>query len=84
VTSAQLAGVIFSVPTHSEAPAGVAGSFFHLASNITAVDLGNLLGDVETDSCNRLHDWHLRIVGGLNSTYIHGTHVPAKEPSTAS
>ena len=28
--------------------------------------------------------WLLRIAGGLNSTHIHGTHVPVDEPSTAS
>jgi hypothetical protein len=48
------------------------------------VDLEYRLGDIETDSRDRLHFWLLQIVGGLNSTHIHGIHVPVEEPSTAS
>jgi hypothetical protein len=31
-----------------------------------------------------LHDLAPPNLGGLNSTHIHGTHVPVEEPSTAS
>jgi len=34
----------------------------HIAFHVDAVDLKHRLGDVETDSRNRLHDWLLRIV----------------------
>src|SRR6476659_6650389 len=55
----------------------------HLALRINAMDLKHRLGDVETDSGNRLH------VGSsetwvLNNTHFHGTRVPVEEPSTAS
>src|SRR5206468_12378283 len=56
----------------------------HLAFRVDAVDLKNRLRDIETDCCDHLHDWLLRIVGALTSTHIHGTHVPVAEPSTAS
>ena len=56
----------------------------HLAFRVDAVDLKNRLRDIETDCCDHLHDWLLRIVGALTSTHIHGTHVPVEEPSTAS
>jgi hypothetical protein len=48
------------------------------------VHLKTRLGDVETDCLNCLHVWLLSIVGGLNSTHIHGTRAPVEEPSTAS
>src|SRR5664280_2585961 len=51
----------------------------HLPLRINAVDLEHRFGDIETDCRNRLHDWLLQIVGGLNSTHIHGTHVPVEE-----
>jgi hypothetical protein len=55
----------------------------HLAFRINAMDLKHRLGDVETDSRNRLH------VGSsetwvLNNTHFDGTRVPVEEPSTAS
>src|SRR6266699_534059 len=56
----------------------------HMAFRVDAMDLKNRLGDVETDCRDRLHAWLLRIMGGLNSTHIHGTPVPVEEPSTAS
>jgi len=31
-----------------------------------------------------LHDWLLRMVGGLNKARLRGTRVPVEEPSTAS
>jgi hypothetical protein len=39
----------------------------HLALRVDAVHLKNRLGDVETDGCDRLHDWLLRIVGALTA-----------------
>jgi hypothetical protein len=39
---------------------------------------------VETDGCDRFHDWLLRIVGALTAPHILGTRVPVREPSTAS
>jgi hypothetical protein len=56
----------------------------HRAFRIDAVDPKYRLCNIETDSCDRLHDWLLRIVGTPNSTHILGTHVPVEEPSTAS
>src|SRR5262249_16740913 len=56
----------------------------HLAISINAMHLKNRLRNIETDCLNCLHDWLLSIVGGLNSTHFHGTHVPVEEPSTAS
>ena len=35
----------------------------HIAFRVDAVHLKNRLGDVETDGCDRLHAWLLRIVG---------------------
>ena len=55
-----------------------------LAIRIDAVNLKNRLCDVETDCRDRLHDLAPPNRGGLNSTHIHGTHVPVEEPSTAS
>src|SRR4029450_2215103 len=52
----------------------------HLALRINAMDLKHRLGDVETDSRNRLHV-------GSSETWVlncHGTPVPVEEPSTAS
>ena len=46
--------------------------------------LENPLGDVETNSRNRLHDLAPANRGGRKSTHFHGTHVPVEEPSTAS
>jgi hypothetical protein len=42
--------------------------------------LKNRLGDIETDSRDRLHDWLLRIVGALTAP----TSMAVEEPSTAS
>src|SRR6202162_3685368 len=39
----------------------------HLAFRLDAVHLKNRLGDVETDCCDHLHDWLLRIVGALTA-----------------
>src|SRR5665809_83099 len=39
----------------------------HLAFRVDAVHLKYRLGDVETDGCDRLHDWLLRIVGALTA-----------------
>src|SRR4029434_3544369 len=55
----------------------------HLTLRINAMDLKHRLGDVETDSRNRLR------VGSsetwvLSNTHFHGTRVPVQEPSTAS
>jgi hypothetical protein len=49
---------------------------------VDAVHLRCQLRNVETDRCDRLHDWCLRIVGAL--TALLGPHVPLEEPSTAS
>jgi hypothetical protein len=46
-----------------------------IALRINPVNLKNRLRDVEIDCCGRLHG-SSRIVGALNSTHIHGTHVP--------
>src|SRR5437660_10049275 len=56
----------------------------YITCRVNSVDLKNRLGDIETNCRDRLHVWLLRIVGGLNSTHIHGTSVPVEEPSTAS
>jgi hypothetical protein len=61
-----------------------AWSVHHFAIVINAVDLKYRLGNVETDCRDRLHDLAPPNRGGFNSTHIHGTHVPAEEPSTAS
>jgi hypothetical protein len=55
-----------------------------IALRIDAVNLKNRLRDVQTDRRDRLHDLAPPNLGGLNSTHIHGTHVPVEEPSTAS
>src|SRR3972149_5427442 len=39
----------------------------HPAFRVDAVHLKNRLRDVETDGCDRLHDWLLRIVGALTA-----------------
>jgi hypothetical protein len=54
-----------------------------LPGSISAVHLKDRLGDVETDCRNSLHGSSPNR-GSLNSTHIHGTHVPVEEPSTAS
>jgi 2-polyprenyl-6-methoxyphenol hydroxylase-like FAD-dependent oxidoreductase len=54
-----------------------------LHSEVRRLALKYRLGNVETDGCDSLHDWLLRIVGPY-SPHIHGTHVPVGEPSTAS
>src|SRR5271156_2266078 len=54
------------------------------SSSINAVDLKNRFRYIETDCRNRLHDLAPPNRGRLNSTHIHGTHVPVEEPSTAS
>ena len=46
-----------------------------IALRINPVNLKNRLRDVEIDCCGRLHG-SPQIVGALNSTHIHGTHVP--------
>src|SRR5512139_2034554 len=56
----------------------------HLAIGINAMDLKHRLRNIEADRLNCLHNWLLSIVGALNSTHFHGTHVPVEEPSTAS
>jgi hypothetical protein len=56
----------------------------YITCRVNSVNLKNRLGDVETDCRDRLHVWLLQIVGGLDSTHIHGTSVPVEEPSTAS
>src|SRR5580704_10850971 len=48
-----------------------------IALRIDAVNLENRLRDVETDGRDRLHDLAPPNRGGLNSTHIHGTHVPS-------
>src|SRR5262245_62053122 len=55
----------------------------HPAFNINAMDLKHRLGDVETNSRNRLHVGSSENVG-LHNTHFHGTRVPGEEPSTAS
>jgi hypothetical protein len=42
------------------------------------------LRTVETDGCDRLHDWLLRIVRALTAPHFLGTHLPVEEPCTAS
>src|SRR5262245_50190213 len=37
----------------------------HLAFRVDAVNLEYRLRNIETDRCDRLHDWLLRIVGAL-------------------
>src|SRR4029077_9615151 len=39
----------------------------HVAFSVDAVHLKNRLRNVETNCCNRLHDWLLRIVGALTA-----------------
>jgi hypothetical protein len=39
----------------------------HIAFRVDAVHLKYRLGDVETDGCDRLHAWLLRIVGALTA-----------------
>src|SRR6478672_473260 len=39
----------------------------HLAFRVNAVHLKDRLCDIETDRCDRLHDWLLRIVGALTA-----------------
>src|ERR1700692_4935014 len=39
----------------------------HLAFRVNAVHLKYRLRNVETDGCDRLHDWLLRIVGALTA-----------------
>src|SRR5262245_39930928 len=55
----------------------------HLAFRINAMDLKHRLGDVETDSRNRLHVGSSE-TWALNNTHFHDTRVPVEEPSTAS
>src|SRR5262249_10197133 len=55
----------------------------HLAFRINAMHLKNRLGDVETDSRNRLHAGSSE-TWALNNSHFHGTRVPVEEPSTAS
>ena len=55
-----------------------------IAFRIDAVNLKNRLRDVETNCRDRLHGLAPPNCGSLNSTHIHGTHVPVEEPSTAS
>src|SRR5215204_4855071 len=55
-----------------------------IALRIYAVNLKYRLRDIQTDCCNRLHVWLLRIVGALTAPNIRGTCVPVEEPSTAS
>jgi hypothetical protein len=45
---------------------------------IDAVNLENRLRDIETDCRDRLHDLAPPNRGALNSTHIHGTHVPVR------
>ena len=39
----------------------------HLAFRVDAVHLKYRLGNVDTNGCERLHDWLLRIVGALTA-----------------
>src|SRR6188508_3362138 len=39
----------------------------HVAFRVDAVDRKHRLCNVETDRCDRLHDWLLRIVGALTA-----------------
>ena len=48
----------------------------HVAFRVDAVHLKYRLRYVETDGCDRLHDWLLRIVGALTAPHSHGTDVP--------
>jgi hypothetical protein len=48
----------------------------HVAFRVDAVHLKHRLHYVETDGCNRLHDWLLRIVGALTASHSHGNDVP--------
>src|ERR1700746_1375573 len=39
----------------------------YITCRVNSVDLKNRLGDIETDCCDRLHVWLLRIVGALTA-----------------
>jgi hypothetical protein len=56
----------------------------HLAFRIRAMHLKYRLRNIETDRCDRLHDWLLRIVGALTAPTSLALTVPVDEPSTAS
>src|SRR5579863_2001231 len=55
-----------------------------VALRIDAMNLKDRLRDVETDCCNRLHGWLLRIVGALTALTSMALTCRVEEPSTAS
>ena len=67
---------------HTAALQLLAEDDFAVASG--AVDLEDVLRDVEADRCWRVHALLLRIMGRLIGNHVRGALAPGEEPSTAS